>query len=137
MFRQGPLGGPTQKGLPNYSSAYPNYYNTPVFNNPWQNAGFQRNNDQPYPPSYNGQQQHQQPYANQRQTSFIPPTQLQAYTQAPRQTAPASDSILGAISQLMEKMTWMNSHVDEIQDFIKTNVQLTTDKKGKQVTFTD
>ena len=30
-----------------------------------------------------------------------------------------------------------NSHVDEIHDFIKTNVQRTTDKKGKQVTFTD
>ena len=37
----------------------------------------------------------------------------------------------------MEQMTWMNSRVDEIQDFVKTNVQLTTDKKGKQVTFTD
>ena len=31
----------------------------------------------------------------------------------------------------------MNSRVDEIQDFIKTNVQPTADKKGKQVTFTD
>ena len=31
----------------------------------------------------------------------------------------------------------MNSCVDEIQDFVKTNVQPTTDKKGKQVTFTD
>ena len=31
----------------------------------------------------------------------------------------------------------MNSRVDEIQDFVKTNVQPTTDKKGKQVTFTD
>ena len=27
--------------------------------------------------------------------------------------------------------------MDEIQDFVKTNVQPTTDKKGKQVTFTD
>ena len=61
----------------------------------------------------------------------------QAYTQAPRQTTPASDPILGAISQLMEQMTRMNSRVDEIQDFVKTNVQPTTDKKGKQVTFTD
>ena len=34
-------------------------------------------------------------------------------------------------------MTRMNSRVDEIQDFVKTNVQPTTDKKGKQVTFTD
>ena len=31
----------------------------------------------------------------------------------------------------------MNSRVDEIQDFVKTNVQPTADKKGKQVTFTD
>ena len=31
----------------------------------------------------------------------------------------------------------MNSRVDEIQDFVKTNVQPTTDKKGKQVTFTN
>ena len=31
----------------------------------------------------------------------------------------------------------MNSHVDEIQDFVKTNVQMTTDKKGKLVTFID
>ena len=31
----------------------------------------------------------------------------------------------------------MNSCVDEIQDFVKTNVQLRTNKKGKQVTFTD
>ena len=37
----------------------------------------------------------------------------------------------------MEQMTWMNSRVDEIQDFVKTNVQPTTEKKGKQVTFTD
>ena len=48
-----------------------------------------------------------------------------------------SDPILGAISQLMEQMTRMNSRVDEIQDFLKTNVQPTTHKKGKQVTFTD
>ena len=31
----------------------------------------------------------------------------------------------------------MNSRVDEIQDFVKMNVQAMTDKKGKQVTFTD
>ena len=37
----------------------------------------------------------------------------------------------------MEQMTRMNSHMDEIQDFIKVNVQQMTDKKGKQVTFTD
>ena len=34
-------------------------------------------------------------------------------------------------------MTRMNSRGDEIQDFVKTNVQPTTDKKGKQLTFTD
>ena len=37
----------------------------------------------------------------------------------------------------MEQVTRMNSLVEEIQDIIKTNVQLTIDKKGKQVTFTD
>ena len=37
----------------------------------------------------------------------------------------------------MVQMTRMNSRVDEIQDFVKTNVQPMTDKKGKQVTFTD
>ena len=37
----------------------------------------------------------------------------------------------------MEQMTRMNSRVDKIQDFVKTNIQPTTDKKGKQVTFTD
>ena len=57
MFRQGPLGGTTQQGRPNYPGTYPNYYNTPIFNNSSQNAGFRRNNDQPYPPPYNVQQQ--------------------------------------------------------------------------------
>ena len=37
----------------------------------------------------------------------------------------------------MEQMTRMNSRVDKIQDFVKTNVQPTTEKKGKQVIFTD
>ena len=97
MYRQGPSEGPTQQGRENFLGTYPNYYNTLVFNNLMQNAGFRRNNDQLYPPQYIGQQQ-QQPYANQRQSSFVPPTQPQAYTQAPRQTALASDSILGAIS---------------------------------------
>ena len=82
MSRQGPSRGPTKQGRLNYSGAYPNYYNTPVFNNnPSQYAGFWRNNDQPYPPLYNGQQQHEQPYANQRQSSFVSHTQPQAYTQ--------------------------------------------------------
>ena len=54
MFRQGPSGGPTQQRRPNYPGTYPNYYNTPIFNNPSQNAGFRRNNDQPYSPPYNG-----------------------------------------------------------------------------------
>ena len=137
MFKQGPSGGPTQQGQPNYPVTYPNYYNTPVFNNnPSHHARFRRSNDQPYPLSYNGQKQHQQPYTNQRQ-SFVPQTQLQAYTHASRQTALAFDLILGAISQLMEQMTRMNSVLDKIQDFIKTKVQPKIDKKGKQVTFTN
>ena len=37
----------------------------------------------------------------------------------------------------MEQMTRMNSRVDELQDFVKTNVQPTTDEKCKQVSFTD
>ena len=37
----------------------------------------------------------------------------------------------------MEQMTWLNSREDEIQDFVKTNVQPTTEKKGKHVTFTE
>ena len=138
MFRQGPSGGPTQQGQSNFSSAYLDYYNTHVFNNnPSQHARFRRNNDQPYPPSSNGQQQHQEPYANQRQSSFVPNMQPQAYKQAPRQNTLASDPILGEISQLMEQMTRMNSRVDEMHDFVKRNVQPTTDKKGKQVSFSD
>ena len=133
MYRQGPSGGPSQQGRPYYPGNYPNQFNTPVFNNSLQNNGYSRNNDQPYPPQYNGQKN----YPNQRQSSFVPPTQPQAYTQAPCQTTPASNPILGVISQLMEQITRMNSRVDEIQDFVKTNVQSTTDKKGKQVTFTD
>ena len=31
----------------------------------------------------------------------------------------------------------MNSRVDEIQDFVKTNIPTSTDKKGKQVSFSD
>ena len=42
-----------------------------------------------------------------------------------------SNLILGAILDLMEQMPQMNSRIDEIQDFVKTKVQLTTDKKGK------
>ena len=37
----------------------------------------------------------------------------------------------------MEQITRMNSCVDKIQDFVKTNFQPTTDKKGKEVTFSD
>ena len=94
MYRQGPSGGPSQQGRPNNPDTYPNHYNTPVFNNSSQNNGYRRNNGQPYPPQYNGQQQ--QTYPIQRQSSFIPPTQLQAFTQAPRLTALAFDPILGA-----------------------------------------
>ena len=55
MFRQAPSRGPTQQGGTNFLGTYPNYYNTLFFNNCWQNNGFQRNNDQSYPPTYNGQ----------------------------------------------------------------------------------
>ena len=65
MFRQGPSGGPSQQGRPNYLGTYPNHYNTLVLNNSLQNTGFWRNNNQPYPPQYNGQQQ-QQSYPYQR-----------------------------------------------------------------------
>ena len=65
--RQGPLEGLTRQGQPNFPGPYPNNYYTHVFNNnPSQHVGFRRNNDQPYPPSYNAQQQHQQPYANKK-----------------------------------------------------------------------
>ena len=74
MYRQGPSGGPSQQGRPNYPCTYLNHYNTPVFNNSSQNNGYRRNNDQPYPPQYNGQQT----YPNQRQSSFVPLTQPQA-----------------------------------------------------------
>ena len=33
MYRQGPSGGPSQQGRPNYPGNYPNQYNTLVFNN--------------------------------------------------------------------------------------------------------
>ena len=50
----------------------------------------------------------------------------------------ASDPILKEILQLVKQMNQMNSHMDEIQDFVKTNVPLTTDnKKGKKVLFSD
>ena len=55
MYRQGPSGGPSQQGRPNYLGNYPSQYNTLVFNNSSQNNGYRRNNDQPYPPQYNGQ----------------------------------------------------------------------------------
>ena len=95
-FRPGPSGGPTQQGRENFLGTYPNYYNTHVFKFFSQNTVFRRNNDQSYPPPYNGQQQKN--YPNQRQSSFISLTQPQAFTQAPRQTTPASDPVLGAIS---------------------------------------
>ena len=39
MYRQGPSGGPSQQGRPNYLGNYPNQYNTPIFNNSLQNNG--------------------------------------------------------------------------------------------------
>ena len=85
-----------------------------------------------------GQQQNSllQPYANARQSTYIRPQQ--SYNQAPQPTAPSADPILGAISQLMEQMSRMNLHVDEIHDFVKMNIPTSTDnKKGKQVSFSD
>ena len=82
IYRKAPSRGTTQQGQQNYSGSCPNYYNNPIFNNNHsQHAEFRRNNDQTYPPSYNGKQQ---PYANQRQSMYIPQLQPQAYTQAPR-----------------------------------------------------
>ena len=119
MYRQGPSGGQFQQGrqnILNYQGTYPTYLNNPVYNNPMQQQqGFRRNTDQMYPPYSTGQQQNlqQQPYAN-------------------------ANPILGALSQLMEQMNMMNSHVDEIQDFVKTNIPTSTDNmKGKQVSFSD
>ena len=103
-----------------------------------QQQGFRRNTDQTYPPYSTGQQQNsqQQPYANARQSTYIPPQQ--SYNQAPRPIAPSSDPILGAIFQLIEQMSRMNSRVDEIHDFVKTNIPTLTDNnKGKQVSFFD
>ena len=50
MYRQGPSGGPSQQGQPNYPGTYPNQYNAPIFNNSSQNNGYKRNNDKPYSP---------------------------------------------------------------------------------------
>ena len=102
-----------------------------------QQQGFRRNTDQTYPPYSTGQQQNsQQPYANARQSTYIQPHQ--SYNEASRPTAPSADPIMGAISQLMEQMNMMISCVDEIQDFIKTNIPTSSDnKKGKQVFFSD
>ena len=75
MYRQGPPGGQSQHGRPNYQGTYPNYFNNLLYNNPMQQQGFRRNTDQTYPPSYNtGQQQNSQPqpYANARQMTYIP-----------------------------------------------------------------
>ena len=134
MYRQGPPGGPSQQGRSNYPSTYPNYFNNPIYKNPTQHAGFWRNTDQAYPPSYNtGQQQNLQqlPYVNTRQLTYISPQP--SYNQAPRPTASSADPILGAISQLMEQMNRMNSRMDEIHDFVKTNIPTSTDnKKGKK-----
>ena len=90
-----------------------------------------------YPPYITGQQQdsQEQPLANSRQSTYIPP---QSYNQVPRPTEPSTDPILDALSRLMEQMNRMNSRVDEIQDFVTTHIPTSTDnKKGKQVSFSD
>ena len=142
MHRQGPSEGQFQQGRPNipsYQGTHPTYYNNPVYNNPMQQQqGFRRNTDQTYPPYTTGQQQdsQQQPFANARQSTYIPPQQ--SYNQVPRPTEPSADPILDVLSQLMEQMNRMNSLVDEIQDFVTTNIPTSTDnKKGKQVSFSD
>ena len=141
MYRQGPPGGQSQQGRPSYQGTHPTYFNNHVYHNPMQHQqqqGFRRNADQMYHPYSTDQQQNsqQQPYANARQSTYIP--SQQSYNQAPRPTAPSADPILGTISQLMEQMRRMNSRVDEIQDFVKTNIPTSTDnKKGKQVSFFD
>ena len=39
MYRQGPIGGPSQQGRLNYSSTHPNYYNNHVvYHNPSQHV---------------------------------------------------------------------------------------------------
>ena len=68
-MRRHPMRRVGQSPIPRFT--YPNQYNTPVFNNSSQNNGYRRNNDQPYPPQYIGQQS----YPNQRQSSFVLPTQ--------------------------------------------------------------
>ena len=48
MHRQGPLGGQSQQGRPNYQGTYPTYFNNPVYHNPMQQQqqqGFRRNID--------------------------------------------------------------------------------------------
>ena len=46
MYRQGPPGGQSQQGRPNYQGTYPTYFNNPVYNNPiQQQQGFTRNTD--------------------------------------------------------------------------------------------
>ena len=115
MYRQCPPGGQSQQGRPNYQVTYPTYFNNHVYHNPMQQQqGFRRNADQMYPPFSTGQQQNsqQQPYSNARHSTYILPQQL--YNQAPQPTAPSADPILGAISQLIEQMSRMNSRVDEI-----------------------
>ena len=78
MFRQDPSGGPTQQRRPISPGPYLNYYNTIVFNNnPSQHTEYRRNNEQPYPPSYKGQQKYKKPYANQRQMLLAPQSQPQ------------------------------------------------------------
>ena len=58
MYRQGPMGGPSQQAQPSDLGSYSNYYSNHVFNkNPSQSAGFRRNNSQTYPPTYNTSKQ--------------------------------------------------------------------------------
>ena len=100
MYRQGPQGGPSQQGRPNYPGVYPNYYNNPVvYNNPTQHVGFRKNDGQAYLLPYNyGQQKNSQPqpYENTRQSTYIP--SQPPYTQAARPTLSFIYFTLGGIS---------------------------------------
>ena len=69
---------------------------------------------------------------------MYPPYSIAQQQNSQQQLYANANPILGALSQLMEQMNRMNSRVDEIHDFVKTNIPTSTDnKKGKQVSFSD
>ena len=73
---------------------------------------------------------------NARHATYVLPQP--SYAPALWQTPPASDQILGTISQLVEHMNRMNSQMDEIHGSVKINVFVVVDhKKDKQIFFVD